>query len=142
MTQPTRPRPARIRAGRVSLRTAAPPDDNALAGRNGERQLAIRRFIGAVGWAVLCAGVIALLAPVAIPGGDGGSIGCGNGVAADISAALDANAHSVATVLVASQAAPHTNYVARCQSSVSSRRAWAVALVAIGLMAAAVGFTT
>ncbi|NDJ88704.1 hypothetical protein [Mycolicibacter kumamotonensis] len=54
----------------------------------------------------------------------------------------DADANNVATVLIAGQAVPHTNYVARCQSSVSSRRAWAVALVAIGLLAAAAGFTT
>ncbi|ORA83047.1 hypothetical protein BST28_02445 [Mycolicibacter kumamotonensis] len=30
----------------------------------------------------------------------------------------DANANNVATVLIAGQAVPHTNYVARCQSSV------------------------
>jgi hypothetical protein len=86
--------------------------------------------------------VIALAAPVSIPDGEGGSIGCGNIVATDVSDALDANAKSVASVLVASQGVPHTNYVARCQSSLSSRRAWSVTLVGIGLLTAAVGFTT
>lgn len=102
--------------------------------------MAVRRYLWPVGLAVALAGTIALLAPVSIADGDGGSIRCGNPVAADISAALDANAKSVATVLTASQGVPHINYVARCQSSLSSWRVGSVALVGVGLIAAAVGF--
>ncbi|WP_419179693.1 aminopeptidase [Mycolicibacter terrae] len=126
---------------RISRRAAAPPGDNIVPGGNGGRQM-VWRFIRPVGLAVLCVGVIVLLAPVSISDGDGGSIGCGSIAATDISGALDANAKSVATVLVATQGVPHTNYVAGCQSALSSRRALVVTLVALGLVAAAVGFTT
>ncbi|MDD7813522.1 aminopeptidase [Mycobacterium sp. CSUR Q5927] len=104
--------------------------------------MAVRRLVRPVGLAALCAALIALVAPVSISDGDGGSIGCGTIVAADISGALDANSESLSAVLVASQSAPHTNYVAGCQSSLSSRRAWSVALATLGLIAVAVGFTT
>lgn len=104
--------------------------------------MAVRRFVRPVGLAVSGAALIALAAPVSISDGDGGSIGCGTIFAADVSAALDANSASLSAVLVASQGVPHVNYVAGCQSSMSSRRAWSVALATLGLIAVAVGFTT
>lgn len=104
--------------------------------------MAVRRFVRPVGLAVLGAALIALAAPVSISDGDGGSISCGTILAADVSGALDANSASLSAVLVASQGGPHVNYVAGCQSSLSSRRAWSVALAALGLIAVAVGFTT
>ncbi|MDQ2627366.1 MAG: aminopeptidase [Actinomycetota bacterium] len=104
--------------------------------------MAVQRLLRPVALMVLLAGAIVLLAPVSVGDGDGGSIGCGNAVAADFSAALDANAESVATAVIAGQGGPHTNYVAGCRSSLSTRRAWVIALVAIGAIAAAAGFTT
>lgn len=108
----------------------------------GAGMTAVRRLLWPVALLVLLAGAVVLLAPVSVADGDGGSIGCGNAVAADFSAALDANAESVATAVIAGQVGPHTNYVAGCRSSVATRRAWALALVFIGAIGAAVGFTT
>ena len=51
----------------------------------------LRRLILLVGAVVLIAGVIGLLMPVSVPGPDNASIGCGNGLAADQSAAQQAD---------------------------------------------------
>jgi hypothetical protein len=93
-----------------------------------------RRLILLVGAALLVAGVIALLIPVSITG-DGNSIGCGNAVAADSSEAEAANNKTVANVPILNQIVPHTDYVANCQSAVSSRRTWSIPLTVIGLLA-------
>lgn len=84
----------------------------------------------------MLAGAIALVAPVSIAGGDGGSIGCGNAVAPELADALDANAQSVANVPIGEQIVPHTNYVAECQSALTGRRGWAIPLASVGLVAA------
>jgi hypothetical protein len=93
-----------------------------------------RRLILLVGAALLVAGVIALLVPVSITG-DGNSISCGNAVAADTSEAEAANNKTVANVPILNQIVPHTDYVANCQSAVSSRRTWSIPLTVIGLLA-------
>lgn len=86
---------------------------------------------------LLLAGVIGLLTPVSIPDGNGNSIGCGNAVATDLSAARSAEQKSVASVPILNQVIPHTDYVAQCQSSVGGRRAWTIPLTAVGIIAIA-----
>ncbi|OBA90252.1 aminopeptidase [Mycobacteriaceae bacterium 1482268.1] len=95
-----------------------------------------RRLILIVGAVVLVAGVIALLVPVSITG-DGKSIGCGNAVAADTSAAESANGQSVAGVPVLNEILPHTDYVAECNHALSSRRSWSIPLAIVGLLVVA-----
>lgn len=95
-----------------------------------------RRLILLVGAALLVAGAIALLVPVSITG-NGQSIGCGNAVAADTSQAEAANSKTVADVPILNQIVPHTDYVANCQSAVSSRRSWSIPLAVIGALVVA-----
>jgi len=97
----------------------------------------MRRLIIAAGAVLLLAGVIGLLAPVSISDGNGHSIGCGNAVATDLSAARTANNNSVANIPILNQVVPHTDYVAQCQSSVGSRRMWTIPLAVVGLIAVA-----
>jgi len=99
--------------------------------------MTVRRLILAVGAVLLLAGVIGLLVPVSISDGNGNSIGCGNAVATDLSAARNANDKSVANIPVLNQIVPHTDYVAQCQSSVGSRRTWTIPLAVVGLIAIA-----
>src|SRR3978361_1099760 len=94
-----------------------------------------RRLILLVGAVLLIAGVIALLVPVSITG-DGSSIGCGNAIAADSSAAEAANGKTVANVPILNQIVPHTDFVANCQAAISSRRSWSIPLTAIGALVA------
>jgi hypothetical protein len=97
--------------------------------------MAVRRLILGVGAVLLLAGIIGLLVPVSISDGNGHSIGCGNAVATDLSAARNANNSSVAGVPVLNQIVPHTDYVAQCQSSVGGRRAWTIPLSVVGIIA-------
>ena len=84
---------------------------------------------------LLLAGVIGLLTPVSVSDGNGHSIGCGNAVASDLSAARNANDNSGANIPIVDQVVPHTDYVAQCQSSVGSRRVWAIPLAIAGIIA-------
>lgn len=95
-----------------------------------------RRLVLLLGAALLVIGIIGLLMPVSTSDGNGGSIGCGNAVAADYTSARDANNHSVAGVPILNQVVPHADFVAQCQSAVSGRRAWTIPVAAIGLLAA------
>jgi hypothetical protein len=95
----------------------------------------VRRLIIGVGAVLLLAGIIGLLVPVSVSDGNGHSIGCGNAVAEDLSAARNANNTSVAGVPVLNQIIPHTDYVGQCQSSVGSRRAWTIPLAVVGILA-------
>ena len=95
-----------------------------------------RRVVLLAGIAALLIGVIALLLPVSTSDGSGGSIACGNGLSADMSAARDANNSSVAGVPILNQVVPHTDFVAQCQSEVSGRRAWAIPVAVLGLLVA------
>lgn len=99
--------------------------------------MAVRRLVLLVGAVLLVAGVIALLVPVSTSDGSGGSIGCGNAISADLSAAREANSKTVANVPILNQVVPHSDYVAQCQSSVSQRRAWSIPLTVIGVLVAA-----
>ena len=100
----------------------------------------LRRLILLVGAVVLVVGVIGLLMPVSVPGPDNGSIGCGNALAADSSAAQQADNQNPANLPIINQVVPHTNYVAQCESAVSSRRAWTIPVAIVGLVVIAGSF--
>ena len=96
-----------------------------------------RRTILALGVAALLIGFIALLIPVSTSDGNGGSIHCGTGLSSDLSAAQEAINRSVASVPILNQVVPHIDYVAQCQSALSSRRSWSIPLAVLGAVAAA-----
>jgi hypothetical protein len=96
--------------------------------------MTVRRLIIGVGAVLLLAGVIGLLVPVSVSDGNGGSIGCGNAVATDLSAARNANDKSVANIPILNQVVPHNDYVAQCQSSVTGRRGWTIPLAVVGIL--------
>jgi hypothetical protein len=91
-------------------------------------------LIMVVGAVLLLAGVIGLLVPVSVPDGDGGSIGCGNGITSDLQSARSANDKSGANIPIVGQLVPHTDYVSECQSSLSSRRSWTIPLTVLGVL--------
>src|ERR1700682_1524730 len=97
--------------------------------------MSVRRLILLVGAVALIAGIIALLVPVSVSGTNGETIGCGNAVASDLSAAREADDTNLANLPVLNQIVPHTNYVAECESALSHRRAWSIPLAAIGAIA-------
>lgn len=98
-----------------------------------------RRLILLVGAIALIAGVIAALVPVSVPGPEG-SIGCGNGIAADTSAAREADSRNPVNLPILNEVVPHTDYVTQCQSALSSRRAWAIPVAVVGLVVIAGSF--
>jgi hypothetical protein len=100
--------------------------------------MTVRRLVLLAGAVLLIAGIIALLVPVTVSG-NGESIGCGNAIAADTSAAKAADDRSGGNIPVVSEFIPHSNYVSQCESSVSTRRAWSIPLAVIGLVALAGG---
>lgn len=79
--------------------------------------------------------VIGLLAPVSVTDSNGHSVGCGNAVATDLSEARSANNSNGANIPILNQIVPHTDFVAQCQSSVGGRRAWAIPLAVLGVIA-------
>ena len=91
------------------------------------------------GAALLLVGVIALLMPVSVPGPDA-SIGCGNGIAADLSQARDADSGNLANLPILNEIVPHTDYVAECESALSSRRSWSIPVAVVGLVVLAGSF--
>jgi hypothetical protein len=97
----------------------------------------LRRLILLVGAIALIAGVIGLLVPVSVPGPEGGSIGCGNGVVADLSAAREADNRNPVNLPILNEIVPHTDYVTQCESAVSQRRAWAIPVAVVGVVVAA-----
>lgn len=99
----------------------------------------LRSLVLIAGVAVLLVGVIALLMPVSVPGPDA-SIGCGNGLVADLSQARDADSGNLANLPVINEIVPHTNYVAECESELSSRRAWSMPVAVLGLLILAGSF--
>lgn len=103
--------------------------------------MAAKRVILLLGAVLLVAGVISLLVPVSTSDGNGGSIGCGNAISADLSSARQANDKGiVANVPILNEIVPHTDFVAQCQSAVSQRRAWSIPLTVIGVLVAAGSF--
>jgi protein-S-isoprenylcysteine O-methyltransferase Ste14 len=99
--------------------------------------MAVRRLVLLLGAVLLIAGVVALLVPVSTSDGNGGSIGCGNALSTDLSAAREANSKGIANVPILNEIIQHPDYVAQCQSAVSSRRAWSIPLTVIGVLVAA-----
>jgi hypothetical protein len=100
----------------------------------------LRRLILLVGAIALIAGIIGLLVPVSVPGPDNGSIGCGNGLVQDLSAAQEADNSNPANLPILNEVIPHTDYVPLCQSALSSRRAWAIPVAVVGLVVIAGSF--
>jgi hypothetical protein len=100
----------------------------------------MRRLILLVGAIALIAGIIGLLVPVSVPGPDNGSIGCGNGLVQDLSAAQQADNNNPANLPILNQVIPHTEYVKQCQSALSGRRAWAIPVAVVGLVVIAGSF--
>jgi hypothetical protein len=85
-----------------------------------------------VGAVMLIAGIVGLLVPVSVSDGNGGSIGCGDAVVSDLSAAHDANNKSLANIPILNKIIPHTDFVADCQSALSRRRSWTIPVAVIG----------
>src|SRR3954465_12504620 len=102
--------------------------------------MSLRRLVLLVGAVVVCVGLIGLLMPVSVPGPDNGSIGCGNGLVSDLSAAREADKNNPANLPILNEVIPHTDYVTQCQSAVSSRRAWAIPVAVLGLVVIAGSF--
>ena len=100
----------------------------------------LRRLVLLVGAVVLIVGVIGLLVGVSVPGPDNGSIGCGNGVATDLSTAREANNNNPANLPILNELIPHSDYVNQCQSAVSGRRAWTIPVAVVGLVVIAGSF--
>jgi hypothetical protein len=100
----------------------------------------LRRLIMLVGAVALIIGVIGLLVPVSVPGPDNASIGCGNGLVSDLSAAREADNNNPANLPILNEIVPHSNYVAQCQSAVSARRAWTIPVAVVGLVVIAGSF--
>jgi len=100
----------------------------------------LRGLILLVGAVALMAGVIALLVPVSVPGPEGPSIGCGNGIAANDTSARDADNKNPANLPILNEVIPHTDYVTQCHSAVSGRRAWAIPVAVVGLVVLVGGF--
>lgn len=100
----------------------------------------MRRLILLLGAVVLIVGVAGLLVPVSVPGPDGQSIGCGNGVVADLSAARNADQRNPANLPILNEVIPHTDYATQCQSALSARRTWTIPVTIIGLVAIAGSF--
>jgi hypothetical protein len=100
----------------------------------------LQRLILLAGAVALIIGVIGLLVGVSVPGPDNGNIGCGNGVATDLSAAREANNNNPANLPVLNQIIPHSDYVAQCQSALSGRRAWTIPVAVVGLVVIAGSF--
>jgi hypothetical protein len=110
-------------------------------GRAGiEQHMNLRRLILLVGAVVLLVGVIGLLMPVSVPGPDNGSIGCGNGLVQDSSAAREADNNNPVNLPILNEVIPHTDYVTQCQSAVSGRRAWTIPVAVVGLVVLAGSF--
>lgn len=94
--------------------------------------MSTRRLILLVGAVVLVAGVIGLLLPVSTSHGDQGSVGCGTALVSNMSDAHAANDKNGGNIPILNQVLPHTDYVAQCESALSSRRAWSIPLAVIG----------
>jgi hypothetical protein len=100
----------------------------------------LRRMILLVGAVALVVGMIGLLVPASIAGPSSSSIGCGNGVAADLSAAQQADNNNPANLPILNQVLPHTSYVTQCQSALSGRRSWTIPVAVVGVLLLAGSF--
>lgn len=98
-----------------------------------------QRLAMVVGAILLVVGIAGLLVPVSVSGDDGKSVGCGNALVSDTSAAQAATNEGVGGVPVLNQIVPHTDFVALCESAVGSRRSWAIPVAAVGALVAVGG---
>ncbi|OBI74351.1 aminopeptidase [Mycobacterium sp. E740] len=98
----------------------------------------LRRLILLAGGVVLLVGIIGLLVPVSISGPDNQKIGCGNAIAADDSAARQANSNDPNQLknlpIIDELTQDPPDYVAECQSAVSGRRSWTIPVAIVGLV--------
>lgn len=99
----------------------------------------VRRMIMLAGAALLLVGVIAMLMPVSVPGPDG-KIGCGNGIAADLSQAREVDENNLANLPVVNQLIESKDFVPECESAVASRRTWAIPLAVLGAVGLGASF--
>ncbi|MUL47076.1 aminopeptidase [Mycobacterium sp. CBMA293] len=99
--------------------------------------MSVRRMILLAGAILLVVGIVGLLVPVSTADSDGKSIGCGNALVENLDQARSANASSIAGVPILNQIVPHTDYVAQCESALSSRRAWTIPVAIVGILVAA-----
>lgn len=102
--------------------------------------MTLRRLALLVGAVILVVGLIGLLVPVSVADGNGGGLGCGNAAISNLSNAREANNKSVANIPILNQVIPHTDFVAECQSALSSRRTWTIPLTVIGAIALLAAF--
>lgn len=100
----------------------------------------LRWLVLLAGAVVLVVGVIGLLIPVSVAGPNGQSIGCGSALAADDSAAREADNNNPVNLPILNEVIPHTDYVAQCASAVSERRTWTIPVAIVGLVVLAGGF--
>jgi hypothetical protein len=100
----------------------------------------LRRLIVLAGAILLIVGIVGLLVPVSVSGANGDKIGCGNAIVSDLSAPREADNQNLANLPVLNQIVPHTSYIAECESALSHRRAWAIPLAVVGVIAAAGAF--
>jgi hypothetical protein len=107
--------------------------------REREKNMNLRRLVLIIGAVLLIAGAVALVVPVSVTGNDR-SVSCGNAIASDMSEAQQADNSTGASIPVLNQVLPHSNFVAQCQSSLSSRRAWSIPLAVIGAVVIAGSF--
>jgi heme/copper-type cytochrome/quinol oxidase subunit 1 len=105
-----------------------------------EHVVTVRRLVLAIGAVILIVGVIGLLVPVSVSDQNGGNIGCGNALISDTNSAESANKKSVANIPILNEVVPHTDYVAECQSALSSRRSWTIPVAVIGAIAVIAAF--
>ena len=94
--------------------------------------MTLRRLTVLIGAVLLTIGAIGLLTPVSATDTEGKSVSCGTTLVSDLSGARAANQKTVASLPIISQVVPHTDYVAECESALSSRRAWTIPLAVIG----------
>jgi hypothetical protein len=99
-----------------------------------------RRIVLLLGAVLVVIGVIGLLVPVSISADNGSTIGCGNGLSVDTSAASNADQSNPANLPIINQVVQGTDYVGACKSAVSSRRTWTIPLVVIGVLGIAGSF--
>jgi hypothetical protein len=99
-----------------------------------DQHMNLRRLIVLVGAVALIIGVIGLLVSVSVPGPGNGSVGCGDGLAQNLSTARDADRKDPANLPILGEVIPHTDYVTQCQSALSSRRAWSIPVAVVGLV--------
>ncbi|RAV18274.1 aminopeptidase [Mycolicibacterium sp. GF69] len=104
----------------------------------------LRRLLLLVGAVILLIGVIALLVPVSISGPDGQKISCGNAIAADDTAASQANSNDPNQLknlpIIDELTEDPRDYVAECNSAIGDRRMWSIPVAIIGLVVLAGSF--